>query len=224
MNDNRMGGLALIIASVANIIVMALHPNGHDLYHAGDRFNLVARLAVGVHWMALLSMVLSFLGALALTRYLDSPNRLAVAGQVFFGLSLVAGMLAVVFSGFMGTGLARKIVAEAPPGKEYWEMISGYNFGLNQAFARVLAVTSALAISLWSAAMMTGNRLSRGIAIFGVLIGFAIVVMVGPGFLVLDVHGFGLVVLLQSAWFIGVGMHLRQCEIERKQSTLQDKV
>src|SRR4051812_25599695 len=135
MADNRMGGTALIAASVANIIVIALHPTGHQLFDAGERFNLIARLAVGVHWVALLAMTISFLGALALTQYLNAPNRLSIAAQVMYGFAVMAGMLAVVFSGFMGVGLARKIVAAAPPGKEYWEMMAGYNFGLNQVFA-----------------------------------------------------------------------------------------
>jgi hypothetical protein len=216
MADNRMGGTALIAASVANIIVMALHPTGHQLFDAGERFNLIARLAVGVHWVALLAMTISFLGALALTQYLNAPNRLSIAAQVMYGFAVMAGMLAVVFSGFMGVGLARKIVAAAPPGKEYWEMMAGYNFGLNQVFARVLGVMSALAIMLWSAAILKTGTMSRAIAIYGLLVGAAIVIMVGPGFLVLDVHGFGLVVLVQSVWFITVGVMLRSAQIRQE--------
>ena len=208
MTDNRMGGIALITASVANIIVMALHPTGHSLMNAGERFNLIARLAVGVHWLAFIVMPVAFLGALALTRYLQASNRLAVMALVVFGFAMIAGMLAVVFSGFLGTGLARKMLADAPPGRQVWEALSAYNFGLNQAFAKVLAVTSSAAIMLWSMAMLKGRAMSRGIAVYGWIIGIAIVVMVGPGFLVLDVHGFGLIVLLQSAWFICVGAKL----------------
>ena len=209
-----MGGTALIIASVANIIVMALHPTGHALMNAGERFNLIAKLALGVHWTALIAMMVAFMGALALTRHLNQSNRLAVMALVMFGFAVVAGMLAVVCSGFLGTGLARKELASAPPGKEFWQLISAYNFGLNQAFARVLAVSYSGAIMLWSMAMLKGRLMSKGIAVYGWVAGIIIVLFVAPGFLVLDVHGCGLVVLLQSVWFIAVGSMLRRVSDE----------
>ena len=215
MTDNRLGGMALIIASVANIIVMALHPTGHSLMNAGERFNLIAKLALGVHWVALIAMMLMFLGGLALTRYLDQPNRLAMAALVVFGFAVIAGMLAVVCSGFLGAGLMKKSLAAAPPGKEYWDMMAAYNFGLNQAFARVLAVAYSGAIMLWSSAMLKTRVMSKAIAVYGWITGTAIVVFVAPGFLVLDVHGFGLVVLLQSVWFVAVGSMLRGADLSR---------
>jgi hypothetical protein len=206
MTDDRKGGIALIVASVANIITMALHPTGHQLISAGSSFGRVASLARGVHSLALIAMAISFAGALALVRRLNASNRLAIVAIVFYAFAMIAGMMAVVFSGFLGPGLTEKIVAtEGQPVNETWKILMAFDFGLNQTFARVLALGSSLAILLWSLAMWKQNALSKELAVYGVLAGSSIIILVAPGFLPLNVHGFGLVVLLQSVWFISVG-------------------
>jgi hypothetical protein len=212
MRDNRLGGLALIIGMVANIITMALHPTGHDLLNSASGFQLQAAIARGVHFLALISFPVLFLGALALSRYLDTPNRLSITALVFYGLALIAGMMAVVFSGFLGPGLAKHLVDPADPNKTAFEILFAYNFAINQVFARILASASSLSIVLWSLTIWKTRALSREIGLYGILSGTMIIALAAPGFLRLDVHGFGLVVLLQAVWFITVGIQLRSRE------------
>ena len=212
MTDNRLGGTALIIATVANIITMALHPTGHDLLSSASGFQLQAMLARGVHALALISMPILFLGALALSRHLNAPNRLSTIALVIYGFAMIAGMMAVTFSGFLGPGLAKHLLDTADPNKRLWEILFAYNFGLNQIFARILAVASSLSIILWSIAIRQSRALSPAVGLYGILAGTLIVVLAAPGFLRLDVHGFGLVVLLQAVWFITVGVLLRKAE------------
>src|SRR3954463_2762069 len=150
MRDNRLGGLALIIGMVANIITMALHPTGHDLLNSPSGFQLQAALARGVHFLALVSFPVLFLGALALSRYLNSPSRLSVIALAFYALALIAGIMAVIFSGFLGPGLAKHLIDPADPNKKTFEILFAYNFAINQAFARILASASSLSIVLWS--------------------------------------------------------------------------
>jgi len=213
MKDNRLGGIALIVGMVANILTMALHPTGHDILSAGSSFQFQVFLAQGVHGLALSSLPILFLGALALSRYLDSPSRLSSVALVFYAFSLVAGIMAAVVSGFVGPALAKHLVDAADPNKKIWEILFAYNFVINQALARIVATGSSLAIILWSVAICQTRLLSREIGLYGIVAGTLIVVLAGPGFLRLDVHGFGLVVLLQAVWFIIAGVQLRRTAI-----------
>ena len=91
---------------------------------------------VGVHVLAIAGVPFSFLGALALTRRLDSPGRSAIAGLVIYGLGLVAIMIAPAMSGLVGTEIIRKMIASAPA-NEQWRTLMEYNFMINQAFAKI---------------------------------------------------------------------------------------
>lgn len=73
-------------------------------------------------------------------------------------------------------------------------------------------VASAVAIALWSAAIVRERALARGIGLYGLLLGAVLVVAIASGHLTLDVHGFGLVTLGQAVWFVGMGVFLWQSE------------
>jgi hypothetical protein len=204
MTDDRLGGIAMIAGAVGGIITMILHPSGRDLFVPGQ-LEPMAYLGVGVHALALASLPVGFLGALALSRRTDSPNRLAVAALVVYGFSLAAVMVAAVASGLVAPGLVREIVTGPPTASAGWRMVFDYNGRLNQAFARVFAVASSAAIVLWSVAIVRSRALAPGVGIYGLLLGPAIIIAVGSGQLRPDVHGFGLVILGQAVWFIVVG-------------------
>lgn len=210
MNDERKGGLALIIAAIAGLTTMALHPTGHDLLAPG-RFAALAMLGAAVHALAIASMPLSFLGALVLTRRLDAPDRLAVVALVVYGFAMVAGMAAAAVSGFVAPGVMRHMI-DAPTSTDAWATLAHFGALLNQAFARILAIASATSIVLWSAAIAKQRTFPRSLAIYGLVIGVAIVLAVGSGHLRLDVHGFGAVTLLEAVWLVGAGVVLWRME------------
>jgi hypothetical protein len=206
MTDDRKSGLALITAMVGTIITMAFHPTGHGLQQ--DQFKHIELLNIAVHSLALFCIPVLFLGALGLTRRLASPNRLALAALVFHGFASVAVMLAAAMSGLVGTYVARQMTSSPPGAADTWHIafhLSGY---MNQAFAQIFVVASSVAIVLWSVAMVRGNMLSRGLGIYGCIFGPLTAIAVLSGHLRLNVHGFGLVVLGQAAWFITAGVLL----------------
>ena len=102
MKDNRLGGIALILGAVSGMITMSLHPvaGAHPITPA--QFEKLTALMIGVHALAIAGIPFSFLGAFALTRRLDSPTRLAIAGLVIYGLGLIAVMIAPAISGSRG--------------------------------------------------------------------------------------------------------------------------
>jgi len=68
-------------------------------------------------------------------------------------------------------------------------------------------------LALFSAAILRTRVLPRWIGAYGAILGPATIVALAAGHLRLDVHGFGLVVLLQSAWLVAAGIVL--CRRER---------
>jgi hypothetical protein len=204
MTDDRRGGIALIAGAAGAIVTMSVHPSGHDLFAPGQ-FAAMARLAVVAHALALASVPVSFLGAMALSRRVATPERLALAALLTYAFASVAVMTAAIVSGFIGPTLVRRILEAEPSTKSGWEIALRYNGLLNQAFARVYVVASSVAVVLWSASILRSGALARGVGIWGCLVGPVIVIALLSGHLTLGVHGFGLVVLAQASWFIAVG-------------------
>jgi hypothetical protein len=149
----------------------------------------------------------SFLGALALTRRLDSPGRLALTGLVIYSFGLVAVMIAPAMSGLVGTEVIRHMIARGA-GSEQWRTLMEYNFLINQAFAKIFVVASCSAVALWSLAIVKSRAFPVAIGIYGLLLGPVIVIALISRGLSLDVHGFGLVIFSQAIWFIVTGILL----------------
>src|SRR5689334_11013147 len=206
MTENRASGLALIAGSAALIITMAFHPTGHQMI-SPDRFASIARLSIAVHTLALASMVVLFLGACGLWQRLSPSRCLALAGLVSYGFSIVAGIITGTLNGFVAPRLIQRMLNH-PEAKQAWDTALTYSADVAGALASVLVVTSSVAILLWSIAIVRKGLLARGLGTYGCIIGPLIMVAVLSGHIRLNVHGFGLVVLLQSVWFVVAGVQL----------------
>lgn len=184
------------------IITMAFHPRGPV---GPGEVDSVVRNLIAVHSLALASLPVVFLGTWGLSRRLAAADRLAMAALVLYTFASVAVMNAAVFDGLVAPNLIRKILAATPETREGWRMVFNYNSLLNQAFARLYAVASSLAIGLWSASILRGGALHRGVGIYGCVLGPITVIGVFAGRLNPDVHGFGLIIFAQALWFIVAG-------------------
>lgn len=208
MTDERKGGIALIAGAIGGLVTMALHPTGGGVLTPAQ-FERFAIMNVVAHSLAIASMPISFLGALALTRRLQSADRFSISALVVYAFALVAGMLAATASGFIATPL---VGGETTAATELNHALYHYTGLWNQAFARILAVSSSMAILLWSLAILRNRRLSVRVAYYGIPLGILIVLLVASGSLKLDLHGFGLVMILQGVWFISVGSLMIRAE------------
>jgi hypothetical protein len=65
-----------------------------------------------------------------------------------------------------------------------------------------------VAFLLWSAAVLKSRLLPRAVGLAGVVVGVAVLIAFLVGHLRLNVHGFGIVIVLQAAWLIWVGVLL----------------
>src|SRR5207302_6611267 len=99
--------------------------------------------------------------------------------------------------------MARRIQAVGgPAATDMWRVAFRYNGEVNQAYALVFVVASSVAIVLWSAAILRGRVFDRGVGYYGCILGPATLALVLSGHLSLGVHGFGMIVLGQTIWFV----------------------
>jgi hypothetical protein len=152
------------------IITMISHPGGKISPAEVDH---VARMLIVVHSLALASIPIIFLGVWGMTRRIGGADRLAWAGLVLYALASIAVMNAAVFDGLIAPVLMRKIVAATPETRDVWQTQMNFNFQMNQAFARVYAVGSSLAVLLWSVSILRYRTMGLGVGIYGVVLGLA---------------------------------------------------
>jgi hypothetical protein len=187
------------------IITMISHPGGKISPAEVDH---VARMLTVVHSLALASIPVIFLGVWGMTGRIGGADRLAWAGLVLYSLASIAVMNAAVFDGLMAPVLMRKIVAASAETRDMWQALMNFNFQMNQAFARVYAVGSSLAVVLWSVSILRYRTLGRGVGVYGVVLGVATAVGICSGFLTPDRHGFGMLIFGQAIWFLIVASGL----------------
>ena len=187
---------------------MMFHPTGGGSI-APDQLESVVRRNIAVHSLALACLPVLFLGALGIYRRLAASDRLSLAGLVLYGFALVGSMNAAIASGFLGSFLLEKITSADLASTVFWRNLATYNFSANQAFTVVFVVASCVAILLWSIATLVNGALSRGLGIYGCVLGLFGVVGILSGYSMSRVHGFGgLVFLGQSIWYIASGILL----------------
>jgi hypothetical protein len=207
MTDDRKAGVALLAGSLGGIVTMAIHPTGAASLTADQvaHLSLVSAIA---HSLAMLSVLLLFLGACGVARRLAAADRIAFAAIVTYGFACVAIMIAAAVSGFIVPGIMKHMVRDDPADAHQWQIVIAGIFQINQAFARIYSVAASIAIILWSVSAQRNGGLGRGVAIYGCVIAPLLILGIAIGHLRLDVHGMTVVMLGQVIWFIIVGAQL----------------
>jgi hypothetical protein len=202
MSDERKSGMALVAGTAAMIITMVFHPHGK---YIPAEVESMLRMGIAVHSLALASIPVVFLGVWGMSRWLAGPDRVSWAALVFYAVASIAVMNAAVLDGLMAPYVIRKIVTATAETRDSWQMFMGYNFQMNQSFARVYAVASSAAVVLWSVTIWRRRVLGWGIAIYGCVLGAVTALGILSGLLTPDWHGFTMLILGQAIWFLMVG-------------------
>jgi hypothetical protein len=198
MTDTRKAGLALVVGTLGGLVTMAVHPTGHS-----SNLALVSGVA---HSLALVSVLILFLGTFELARLLSGTDRLAFCGLVVFGFAVVAVLNAGAVSGFIVPGILRLMERADPSAEPQWRIAVAAIFQINQAFSRIYSIATATAIVFWSTAAMRRGGLPRPIAIYGCVVLPIVALFVIVGHLRMDIHGFAVVVVSQAIWFFATGV------------------
>jgi len=207
MTDDRKAGIALIAGSLGGIVTMAIHPRG-AVSPTADQVAHLSIVSGVAHSLALLSVLLLFLGACGLTRRLAAADRISFAAIVTYGFACVAVMIAAAVSGFIVPDIMKHMMRDVPEAARQWQIVIAGIFQINQAFSRIFSVGSSIAIILWSVSVLRNGGLGRRVAIYGCVVAPLIIVGIGVGHLRLDVHGMTVVMLGEVIWFIVAGVEL----------------
>lgn len=187
---------------------MAVHPTAGTVALTPAIVDRLALVSGAAHSLALVSVLILFLGACGLTRTLASSDRLSLAAIVTYAFSCVAILISAAVSGFILPGIMRHMVADVPSGVRQWQIVIAGIFQINQGFARIYSIGASAAIILWSVSSLRNGGVARSLAVYGCIISVLTTVAVGSGYLRLDVHGMGAVVLGQAIWFVIAGTQL----------------
>ncbi|HEV7595197.1 MAG TPA: hypothetical protein VGO33_09375 [Gemmatimonadaceae bacterium] len=199
MSTNRNAAVALLTGSIAGLVTMAFHPTGHDVVRNASA-GAANTLNVALHFLALAAQPLLLAGTLALTLRFRARRDMAVVAYIFFAVATVAVMIAAVASGFLAPSVVRGYAEADEPTRTLMINALTYTGRVNQAFATVYVAFSAVAILLWSVAALLGGELPRSLARYGIPLGAVLILGILSGYLGLDIHGFGLVVLGEGIW------------------------
>lgn len=207
MTDDRKAGIAVIAGSLGGILTMAIHPTGGGSLTAEQVAHL-SMVSAAAHSLAMVSVLLLFLGACGLARRTAAADRISFAAIVTYGFACVAIVIAAAVSGFVVPGILKHMVRDVPAAAHQWQIVIDGIFQINQAFARIYSVAASMAIILWSVSALRNGGLGQGAAIYGCVIAPLIILGIGIGHLRLDVHGMAVVMLGQAIWFIAAGYQM----------------
>jgi hypothetical protein len=208
VTDDRKAGIALIAGSLGGMLTMHLHPSGAVSITTPAQLARLAAASAAVHSLALISVLVLFLGACGLARRLGAPDRISFAAIVTYGFACVAVMTAAAVSGFVVPQIVKHMLQDAPANAHEWQVVTTGIFQINQAMAQIFSVGASIAIILWSISVLRNGGLSRWVAIYGCVVALLIAVAISSGHLTLDVRGMAAVMLGQAIWFIATGVQL----------------
>ena len=211
MTDNRKAGWALILGSVGGMVTMAIHPVGGGKLSTEQVMHLMSMSGIA-HGLALVSVLLLFLGTCGLAKFLAGPDRMAFSALVTYGFAAVAIIIASSVSGWIVPDTMKLMTRDVPANEGTWRIVIASIFRINQAMARIYSVGAAVAIVLWSVSCLRMGRLSRGIAIYGCVTAPLIALLIFVGHLRLDVHGMTAVMVSEVIWFVGMGVGLLRAD------------
>lgn len=201
MHPDRSAALAIVTGTLAGFATMLLHPTGQDVVREASAGRSNA-LVAGVHWLAIVVQPLILAGTLALTLRLRARRDLSIAGFAFFTVGTVTVIFAAIMSGLVAPAVVRGL-GDADEAGRALRLAQLRQAGImNHAFAAVYVVCAGIGIALWSAAMLAGREMARGLALFGLVLGAALPLGIFSGRLGVGIHGFSAVVLVVGVWLV----------------------
>ncbi len=204
MNRELASGTFLIVGAASGVLVMALHPTGHDVMSSGPGGHM-AHVNAMVHSLALVATPMVFFGLLGLARRLGAPV-LGPAALIAYGWACVAVMSAAVVSGFITPSVMAHM--SDPRGATLSADFVEYSALVNRGFAKVYVAASCVGLTLFAAAILRTGRLPRTVGVVGAVLMPLVLLLFLVGHLGLDIHGFGIIMFSQSGWLVWLGILL----------------
>ena len=206
----RAAGALLIGGSILEIAGMAHHPSvqAHDLATVLVQLRALSTVSAWVHGVLIALMLIVFF-ALTEFAWQRGITRPAIrAGLIAYAAGVVAMMGAALVDGFVTPRVAGLGAGLHAADLSITAQLLNLCMLFNQALARLGAIAMSAAIIAWSLDLLLRAGLERALGVAGTAIGLGCVAALIGGVLQLDVHGMMLVLVLQAAWTIGLGVLL----------------
>lgn len=198
MIQPRNASTLLLGGVLLPLLVLVMHPTGHDLAHDPNGRTLAVNHLV--HGIAIACMPLLAAGLAGLCAWLRWTATASLAFAVYL-LSVACNLIAAMMSGFVAP---RLLSGDAAPDTA----LLHYTHDINQAFATTAVVATGIAFALWSFALLGRGKVRLAAA--GAAIGTVQAAGILSGLLQLNVTGILTATALQAAWLLPLAWMLRR--------------
>lgn len=198
----RQSGNLLLCGVLLPLVVLLMHPSGHDLAH--DQSGRTLAVNYLVHGIAIACLPLLATGLTGLCAWLRWSAGTTLAGVVY-AIATTCNLIAATMSGFVGPRLLSADPIDAPT-----RTLLNYTHDINQAFAMLAVVATGAAFLAWGVALYRQQAGQRGLAAIGGVVGLGLLGGILSGQLQLDVQGILIATAMQAAWLLPLAHALRQ--------------
>jgi hypothetical protein len=196
----KQAGVLLATGVLLPLLVLAMHPTGHDLAH--DPHGRMLAVNHLVHGIAVAAMPLLLAGLAGLCAWLRWSAS-ATLGFATYCIATACNLVAATMSGFV----APRLLAGGDADGTALRLLQ-YSHDINQAFAFIAAVATGLAFVAWAWSLHRHAVRKSALAALGALLGGVLVAAIASGTLRLDVSGILVATALQAAWLLPVAWML----------------
>jgi hypothetical protein len=197
-------GATLICGSAVLLLMGVIHPSAIPF---GDS-SALARMAfidALAHSLAILGTWLVLVGLVGLSRMLGLQRATVVAALLAFGLVASAVVVAAALDGFVVPKLAEEWVNVDSIARGNLRQLIQFCVLVASSVTRIYLLFGAIAISLWSWVIYR-DRLSRGLAWLGAVVGVVGIATLFGGPAYISVHELLALVAGQAVWMILAGL------------------
>lgn len=214
-SEGRAYGWLLVVGSILATAFAFLHPqlNSRELAGVMRELSAGATFNGWIHGVLIALYLCIATGFVGLSRRLGFERPAVTAGLVFYVAGTLAMTGAAVINGF-ALGIFASRYPEVHP-----EQTAALGSAINMAgsiaavWAGIGAVATSAAILAWSTLLFRRGGGLRSIGGGGIFLGLATIAVLVTGTLILNVHGFLLLVVSQAVWTVAVGVALLRDQI-----------
>lgn len=203
----RTIGWILIASAILSLGFAMIHPQltAHELTAVLKQMIAGAVFNGWVHGILIALYVVLLSGLIGLSRLLGLHRPLVSLAAVAYGVGTIAMTGAAVINGFALSLFAGRYPAVKPEQASAVAASINAMSSISGTWAGIGAVASSMAILVWSLELLRLGGGWRVTGAIGIAIGAAASILLVSGTLILNVHGFMLLVFSQAVWTVAVG-------------------
>jgi hypothetical protein len=214
-NRSITAPVILLAASLLEVLGMLHHPTAHsaNVAQVVEQIASFSSVSAVVHGSLIALMLLTVFGFVDFVLRVGLERPLIRAGLIAYASGVLVMIGAALVSGFIVTNLASLLPHQTPVDLQINAQLLILCRVLNQSCANLAVVAMSAGIVCWSLELGRNKGWSRGVGIFGCVVGLVPALALLSGQLHLDVHGMTQVAVAQAAWNIAVAVWMLRSDV-----------